>query len=276
MEGITASDPDKGLNIRSGPSGASAVQFALPNGSVMAATGPCEKAANGIVWWAVEDGHWDGWASAAFLSAYVAGTSTCTQGVFDPVGKGTIETILGDYDRDGLVDALFLAYDGIVSDANPWTGSSATVQIQYADGGLSPELDITSSIADGGPSAGVPQMPAFPERIDLANTSASMAVLSSSYAGWATGAGEVHFVGEAGCDAFIHASIPVTPSAGNPQRPFVCDSGGGGRVQLYSLDGIDASFDYLVTEYDYQGGTLVPLPQITAGNASSDPDPTVC
>ncbi len=274
VAGITAVDPDKGLIIRFDPTTSSGAQFALPNGSGMGTTGLCEKSPDGTVWWAVEDGHWDGWASSRYLIPYVAGTSTCPAGVYNPIGKGTVDSILGDYDGNGSVDALFLAYDGIVQPPNQWTGSTATVQIQFADGGLSTELDITASLGDGGPGLGISQMPTFPQRVDPANTFRSVAVLGSTYAGSATGAGLSHFVGVDGCDPVILTEIPVTPSVGNPQRPYLCDIGGGGRTQLYALDGLNQSFDFLVTEYDFQGSAFVPKPQATAGNASTDPDPT--
>lgn len=252
------------------------MQFALPNGSGFATTGLCEKSPDGTVWWAVEDGHWDGWASSAYLAPVVAGTSVCPAGNYDPIGKGTVDSILGDFDGNGSVDALFLAYDGVVQAPNTWTGTTATVQIQFSDGGLSTELDITSILGDGGPTLGISQMPAFPQRIDPANGNHSVAVLGSSYAGSATGAGLSHFFLAAGCDPALVAEIDVTPSAGNPERPHLCHIGGGGRVQLYAVDGFDSSFNYLVTEYDFQGNIFVAQPQITSGNASTDPDPTVC
>ncbi len=276
VTGISANDSDGGLNIRFDPNPTSPVQFALPNGSGMATTGLCEKSSDGTVWWAVEDGHWSGWASSQYLTHFVAGASVCPSGTFNPIGKGTVGSVLGDYDGDGAVDALFLAYDGAVQAPNAWTGSTATLQIQFADGGLSTELDISGNVADGGPAIGITQLPGFPKRIDPANTWRSVAVLSSTYAGSATGAGLSHFIGVDGCNPRVLAEIEVTPSAGSPARPIVCDVGGGGRVQLYALEGLSGSFDYLVTEYDFLGNTFVPQPQTTAGNANTDPDPTVC
>ena len=276
VTGITAVDPDKGLNIRFDPTTSSPVQFALPNGAAMATTGLCEKTPDGTVWWAVEDGQWDGWASAQYLTPFVAGSTTCPAGTYNPIGKGTVEVILGDYDGDGSVDALYLSYDGVVQPPNMWTGSKANVQIQFADGGLSTELDITSRLGDGGPSIGIAQMPGFPLRVDPANTFRSVGVLSSTYSGSATGAGLSHFVGVDGCDPAVLVEIAVTPSAGNPQRPLLCDIGGGGRTQLYSVDGLTSSFDYLATEYDFQGTTFVPQPQITSGNVNTDAEPPVC
>ena len=276
VTGITAVDADKGLNVREDPTTSSPAQFALPNGSVMTATGPCEKSSNGTVWWEIEDGHFGGWASSQYLTTYVAGSSTCPAGNFNPVGKGTVHSILGDYDGDGPVDALFVSYDGVVQPPNKWTGTTATAQIQFADGGLSTELDITSNLGDGGLTNVISQTSGFPERIDPANTFRSVAVLNSLYSTSATGAGLSHFIGVDGCDPAVLVEIAVTPSAGTPQRPFVCDIGGGGRVQLYSLDGLDSSFDYLVTEYDFQGTTFVAKPQVTAGNVNTDSAPTTC
>ena len=259
---ITADDSDKGLNIRTGPSTADAIQFALPNGSTMTATGPCEKDSTGRVWWEVENGMWSGWAAARYLTVFDATAATsCPVANYNPIGKGTVDKILGDFDGNGSVDAMYLAYDGVVNAPYAWTGSKATVQIQYADGGLSYELDITSILSDGGPTLGIIQMPDFPERIDPANTARSVAVLSSHYDTSATGAGQAHFVGELNCSPTVIANMAVTPSAGNPENPVLCDVGGGGRTQLYALEGFDANFNYLVTEYDFQGASFVPQGQ---------------
>ena len=274
VSGISVDDPDKGLNIRFDPTTASAVQFALPNGSTFAATGLCEKTVGGNVWWEVENGQWNGWATARFLEPFVAGSSACPAGNYNPIGKGTVESLLGDFDGDGLVDSMHLSYDGVVQPPAMWNGTTANLQIQYADGGLSTELDITGLIGDGGPGVGISQMTAFPQRIDFAGSSISAAVLGSTYSGSATGAGRAHFAFSSNCEP-VMLSIEVNPSAGFPQRPVICDVGGG-RVDLYALDGVNGAFDFLVTPYEIVVDQLIPQPQIVSGNASSDPDPLVC
>lgn len=274
---IPANDPDQGLNIRLGPSTSNLVQFALPNGSTMASTGLCEMDSVGQVWWEVEDGSWNGWAAARYLKEFDASTTTaCPVANFNPIGKGTVEKILGDFDGNGSIDTVFLSYDGLVNAPAAWTGTTSTVQIQYADGGLSYELDVTSILNDGGPAVGIPQMPTFPHRIDPANSSRSVAVMSSHYDTSATGAGQAHFIGELNCSPTVVANVPVDPSVGNPQRPILCDIGGGGRTQLWVLDGLTTNFDYLVTRYDFQGGSYLLQGQTTSGNANVDPEPTVC
>ena len=272
MSGISADDPDKGLNIRFDPTTASGIQFALPNGTRVSATGMCEISADGAIWWEVENGLWTGWANSQFLTGYSAGSSACNAGVYDPVGKGTVETILGDFDGDGLVDAMNLSFDGVVQAPNTWTGSKATLQIQFADGGLSGELDITALIGDGGPAIGnifggqfgEP----FSERIDFAGSSLSAAVFSSTYAGSATGAGRTHFAFASHCEP-VMGSIETNPSAGNPLAPVLCASGNAGRMDLYSLDGLNSTSQFVVTPYLQIADQLIPQPEITAGDLNS-------
>ena len=283
VSGITADDPDKGLNIRTGPSPSDAIELTLPNGTGFAATGQCERDANGTIWWEVENGHWTGWAASKYLTVVAAGhTTTCPAGNYNPVaivpnavGSLTTEQVLADVDGNGSVDTIYLTYDGVVSLPNAWTGTTVGVQIQYADGGLSTILDITNSIADAGPLVGISQPP-FPERVDPENTTRSVGVISSNYSFSAPGSGLAHFIGELNCDPTLLLTLPVTPSAANPERPILCDVGG--RSQLWAQEGLDANFNYLVREhvYDNNSATYVPLGQTIAGNANNDPEPTVC
>ena len=274
VTGIESDDVDKGLNIRFDPTTASGVQFALPNGTSVTATGGCEVSVDGGIWWAIEGDQWTGWANASFLLA--AGPTQCNAGNFNPVGKDTIETILGDYDGDGQADALFLSYDGVVQPPNLWSGTTATLQIQYADGGLSTEFNVTALLGDGGPEIGVSNSIPFPDRIEFGGSDIEAAFLGSTYSGSATGAGRAHLVWSAQCEP-VMASFEVNPSVGFPQRPVLCDVDAAGRVEVYALDGVTGNLDFLLTPHQFVVDQLIPQAQITAGNAlATDPESAVC
>ena len=277
VENIAIDDPDQGLNIRNGPSTSEAVQFSLANGTTVTATGLCELTASGRAWWEVQGDQWSGWASSQFLGPFNATAQTaCAVENFDPVGKGTVERILADVDGNGSTDTIFLSYDGAVVPPNAWTGSNASIQIQYGDGGLSYELDIAAVLSDGGPGSGISQMPGFPYRIDPVGSTRSLGVVSSHFAGSATGAGQTHIVGELNCSPTVIANLDVNPSAGNPMRPILCDVAG--RSDLFALEGIDANGNYLATEFVFQGSSFTPQGQkaVSSQGLTQSADEALC
>ena len=235
VSGIQIDDSDKGLHIRFDPTTASGSQFVLPNGATMTATGVCEISADGGVWWEVQNGQWSGWARSDYLTGYTQASSTCPAGNVNTITTSTVDSLLGDFDGDGVTDTLFLIYDGVVQSPAQWTGTTATVQIQFGDGGLSSVLDVVPLMGDGGPKVGPFSTPfGVPpiEHVDLAGTPITPATFRSEHS--VTAAGVSHFAWASQCDPVI-LNVDFNGTAGHPLGPVFCDAGNG-QVDLFALN----------------------------------------
>jgi len=269
---IPTGDPDGGLLYHTDPGLSTAVQYVLANGTPLTATGQC-VVVDDFPWWEVEDGGASGWASANYLRPRSNISSACPVGVFDPTGKPSAKMMTGDFDGDGTSDTLFLSYDGALQQPNPWTGTSATVQIQFGDGGLSAELDIMPRLNDGGPALGT-VFGGFPNVFTPAGSNADVAALHSAYAGSAVGgSGTTHIVSVNGCRPVV-LDLETHPDAFNPSGPWACPVAGGTYTLLH-VDSFTAPGSFTVTPYSFQGGSFTAQKTFTIPQGAVD-NSTLC
>ena len=261
-------DSDKGLNVRFDPGTASPVQFAIPNGFSVTTEGLCERSSTGAVWWSISNGAWTGWARADYLAPVTSAVSTCPAANFNLFRPGVnIDSTLGDFDGDGLIDTMFFTWDGVVDHTTQWTGSIAEVQFQFGDGGLSSVLDLRPLIRDAGPELGLGFAPAHggvavPDRINLAGTTVDIAALKSHVS--TSTSGLAHFVWTSACDP-VFWNVDFNGTAGQPRGPVACDVGGG-EIEMYELEGPVGGIpgnDLIYIPYTAIVDQLIPQPQIT-------------
>jgi hypothetical protein len=122
-------DSDGGLNVRTDAGIEHDIIAVFPAGTEVQTLGDCRISSNDSEWWAVRaatDETIEGWVAARFLRERFV--SVCPAGEIDLSGLVNVSITGGDFDGDGLTDALYLG--------NHEEGEVAVMQVEFASGGV--------------------------------------------------------------------------------------------------------------------------------------------